>query len=269
MAGKLVDAQVESEEEGFSPVEQDNEELQAATSEDVTPDVEDLPEKYKGKSFKDLVQMHQEAEKAIGKQGNEVGELRKLVDEHIRNQLEQRQEAPKQVEEEPVDWFSDPDKAFEQRINNHPKIKEAEATVVETRKRTALERLQSNHPDMDDLLQDPQFAAWVKAKKSRQELFVRADQQYDYEAADDLFSTYKEIRGVRQETQSQSERVDKELRKEQVKQASTGAARGTNPPARKKKYRRADIMRLRQTDPERYNQMADEFLSAYREGRVI
>jgi hypothetical protein len=275
MAGQIVDAQSEFEDDdSFSPVDQDKEQLEEATSEpqetEEKDEVEDLPDKYKGKSFKDLIQMHQEAEKAIGKQGNEVGELRKLVDEHIRTQLEQRQSAPKQEpEEEPVDWFTDPDKAFDQRINNHPKIKEAEATVVASRKTSALQQLKANHPDMDDILADPQFAAWVKAKRSRQELFVRADQQYDYEAADDLFSTYKEIKGARVEVNRQAEQVDKELRKEQVKQATTGAARGTNPPARKKKYRRADIMKLRQTDPERYNQLADEFLLAYREGRVV
>ena len=36
---------------------------------------EELPEKYKGKSAKEIAEMHQQAEKLIGKQGSEVGEL--------------------------------------------------------------------------------------------------------------------------------------------------------------------------------------------------
>ena len=48
---------------------------------------EDLPEKYRGKSLKDIVFMHQEAEKALGRKGSEVGELRKVVDEYIKSQI--------------------------------------------------------------------------------------------------------------------------------------------------------------------------------------
>ena len=38
-----------------------------------------VPEKYKGKSVEELVQMHQELEKFSGKQSTEVGELRKSL----------------------------------------------------------------------------------------------------------------------------------------------------------------------------------------------
>jgi len=40
----------------------------------------ELPEKYRDKSLDDIVKMHQEAEKLIGKQAQEVGEVRKLAD---------------------------------------------------------------------------------------------------------------------------------------------------------------------------------------------
>lgn len=70
--------------------------------------------------------MHQEAEKLLGRQSSEVGELRKVVDTYIQTQLTQdTQQAPQQDEE--VDWFTDPDKAVDRAIQNHPKIKEAEA----------------------------------------------------------------------------------------------------------------------------------------------
>jgi len=45
---------------------------------------EDVPEKYRGKTPKEIIAMHQEAEKLIGKQGGEVGELRKVVDDFIK-----------------------------------------------------------------------------------------------------------------------------------------------------------------------------------------
>ena len=48
---------------------------------------EELPDKYKGKSTAEIVRMHQEAEKLLGRQSSEVGELRKVVDDYIQTQL--------------------------------------------------------------------------------------------------------------------------------------------------------------------------------------
>jgi len=53
------------------------------------PQEPEIPDKYKGKSAEELVQMHQEAEKLLGRQSSEVGELRKVVDTYIQTQLTQ------------------------------------------------------------------------------------------------------------------------------------------------------------------------------------
>ena len=50
------------------------------------PVEDDLPEKYRNKSVKDIIAMHQEDERFIGKQGGEVGDLRKVVDDFIKTQ---------------------------------------------------------------------------------------------------------------------------------------------------------------------------------------
>jgi hypothetical protein len=57
-------------------------------------------------------------------------------------------------------------------------------------------------------------------------------------------------------------------RKRQLKSASTGNARGSSEKPSRKIYRRADIIKLMQTDPDRYQQMAPEIRQAYAEGRV-
>ena len=125
-------------------------------------------------------------------------------------------------------------------------------------------QLKSKHPDMESILQDASFAEWIKGSKVRTQLFVQADQQYDYDAANELFSLWKERSQVVQQT-AQAER---EARKSSVKTASTGNARGTAEGSRRKVYRRADIIKLMRTDPERYQSMSDELLKAYAEGRV-
>ncbi|CAK0752509.1 hypothetical protein CCP3SC1AL1_190006 [Gammaproteobacteria bacterium] len=53
----------------------------------------ELPEKYREKSLDEIVRMHQEAEKLIGKQAQEVGEVRKLADELIKQNLGSRQQS--------------------------------------------------------------------------------------------------------------------------------------------------------------------------------
>jgi len=117
---------------------------------------------------------------------------------------------------------------------------------------------------MQDILKDDKFAEWIKASKIRTQLFVQADQQFDAEAADELFSLWKERKTVAQQTVQ----VEKQARKQQIKAANTGNARGSAEGSRKKVYRRADIIKLMRTDPERYQALSEEILRAYSEGRV-
>ena len=42
-----------------------------------------VPEKYKGKSLDDIVRMHQEAEKMIGRQAQEVHEVRQISEQDL------------------------------------------------------------------------------------------------------------------------------------------------------------------------------------------
>ena len=76
----LIENEVESQED-IKPEEVKLESTVEAVS-------SDIPEKYRGKSLDEVVKMHQEAEKLIGKQAQEVGEVRKLADELIKqNQI--------------------------------------------------------------------------------------------------------------------------------------------------------------------------------------
>ena len=222
-----------------------------------------IPEKYRGKSLHEVVQMHQEAEQVMSRHSAEVGELRKVVDEYI---VTQTQSAPKQnVEpESDIDYFTDPQGAVNRAIENHPKIKAAEEYSTNYKRQSALAELNNRHPDMKSILSNAKFEEWVKASKFRTQLFVQADKDYDAEAADELFSLWKEMQLVTQKTVN----AEKQVRKQQLKSANTGNARGSGEKTREKQYRRIDLIKLKNNDPARYNAMADEILKAYKEGRV-
>jgi|TARA_B100000497_G_C7629334_1_gene378189 hypothetical protein len=258
----------ERKEEELEATDQLDTQDTVETPEEEQPQQPEVPEKYHGKSVEDLVQMHQELEKFSGKQSTEVGELRKVVDDYIQTQLS-TQQAPQQQQQQDdndddVDFFVDPKTAVSRAIDNHPKIKEAQAYTQQYKQQATLAQLKSSHPEMEQILQDPKFAEWIKGSKVRTQLFVQADQAYDYDAAHELFSLWKDRNQVVQQT-AQAERA---ARKSQVKSANTGNARGTAEGSRRKVYRRADIIKLMRTDPERYQSMSDELLKAYSEGRV-
>jgi len=250
------------EDEEFSSIE-DEEGQDNPTEEPERDDEDDIPEKYKNKSVKDIVRMHQEAERAIGKQGSEVGELRRIVDDFVKAQtVTQKQQAP-EVEDE-VDFFTDPDKAIARAIEKHPKVRQAEELNEQMKRAEALANLKTAHPDFTQVVQDGSFVEWIGKSKVRQELFSRADRYYDFDAANELLSTWKE----RKQVVDQSTAVEKVQRKQAVKSASTGSTKGSGETASKKTYRRADIIELMRTNPDRYEQLAPEIMQAYAEGRV-
>jgi len=250
------------EDEEFSSIE-DEVEQDKPIEEPEQDDEDDIPEKYKNKSVKDIVRMHQEAERAIGKQGSEVGELRRIVDDFVKAQtVTQKQQAP-EVEDE-VDFFTDPDKAIARAIEKHPKVRQAEELNEQMKRAEALANLKTAHPDFTQVVQDGSFVEWIGKSKVRQELFSRADRYYDFDAANELLSTWKE----RKQVVDQSTAVEKVQRKQAVKSASTGSTKGSGETASKKTYRRADIIELMRTNPDRYQQLSDEIMQAYAEGRV-
>jgi len=255
----LIDERTEKEEDNTG------EQISQLTAEpelQETPQ-EDIPDKYKGKSTADIVRMHQEAEKLLGRQSSEVGELRSVVDNYIQTQLDTTTQTSPEPEED-VDFFSDPEKAVEKAIRNHPSIKQAEAVTQQYRQSTAQGQLQEKHPDMQAILTDSKFVDWIKSSKIRTQLFAQADAQYDYEAADELFTNWKE----RKQVVTQSAANEKASRKTAVKAASTGNAKGSGEAAKRKVYRRSDIIKLMQDNPERYLALSDEIMQAYQEGRV-
>lgn len=253
---RLIDPVEVDENEQVEDVQQEAKTEQVEASEGVA----DVPPEYQGKTQAELIKMHQEAQSRLGTQGSEVGELRRIVDDFILKQSETK--APEPAEE--VDFFADPDKAVESKIANHPAIREAQETTLRIRQEQAKQELINKHPDAQEIIQTPEFINWVKSDDIRMELLTRADQQYDSKAADNLFSQWKQIK------QSSEAAVQNEVeaRKDTVKRASTGGAKGSTEAPSKKIYRRADIIELMKTDPRRYQSMEPEIRKAYMEKRV-
>ena len=222
----------------------------------------DLPEKYRAKSLEDVVRMHQEAEKLIGKQAQEVGEVRRLADELLKQNLSSKQQRI-QEEEPEVDFFENPQKAVQATIDKHPDVLAARQAGLDFKKMQIQQKLNAEHPDYAQVVNDTGFQDWVKSSPIRLGLYARADGEFDYDSANELLPTYKELRGIKVK---ESEKADTAARTKTMKAAQVDV--GGSGESSKRVYRRADLIRLKMTDPSRYEALNDEILLAYSEGRV-
>ena len=246
-----------------NPQEQQSQEQPADDNQETGQEVEE-PQyegtKYEGKKFHEVVQMHQEIEKLVGRQSNEMGELRKIVDNFIKDKNEEVKQKPK--EERIVDFFEDPETHVDARINNNPELKEVKELLLQQKQAEVLSKIETKFPDYVQTIQDSSFISWVKDSKVRLELLQRAD-NFDFDAANELLSTWNE----RKSNVSKAQEVNDKDRKQQLKAASTGG-KGSGEPMSRKIYRRSDIVNLMMTDPDRYYANVEEFDKAYAEGRV-
>ena len=231
-----------------------------AEQQSVVADSFDLPDKYRGKNVADIVKMHQEAEKLIERQGREVGEVRKLADELIKSQLTPKREVVETPKE--VDFFENPQEAIRQQIENNPRVQAAEQYARQAQMEQARQQFVQMHPDAQQIVQDEGFRNWVSASRVRQQLFSQAD-KYDIDAANELLSTYKELKAVRQQKVKE---VDNTVRDQTLK--AVAVETGGSGESSKKVFRRADLIRLKMRDPAKYEAMQDDIMEAYSQGRV-
>ena len=222
----------------------------------------DLPEKYRAKSLEEVVRMHQEAEKLIGKQAQEVGEVRKLADELLKQNLSSKPQRIQEDEPE-VDFFENPQKAVQSTIDRHPDVVAARQAGQDFKRMQIQQKLAQDHPDYSQVVNDSEFQNWVKSSPVRLGLYAKADGEFDYDSANELLSTYKELRGVKAK---QSEQAGNAARTKSMKAAQVDV--GGSGESSKRVYRRADLIRLKMTDPGRYETLSDEIMQAYSEGRV-
>ncbi len=263
-AENLADTEVENTVQPDETLE--TLEAESETQEE-SPTTPDIPDKFSGKSVEDIVKSYQNLEQELGRKSQEIGELRQLSDSFLKAEISRNDgqtslQSENSNGETESDFFEDPSKAVNSLIENHPKFQEFQARQSQD---TSKGQLEQTHPDYIDIVQDSNFQDWVKASKFRVDLFEQAD-KYDYAAADELLTHWKE-RSMIDKTAEVKEQ-QKATRKKNLKAGKTESRVSSESTAGKKTYRRADLIRLKQNDPTRYADLADEIFNAYAEGRV-
>lgn len=269
-ASFLEEEQFDTDSSAVTTNELDDFESKQATqsqAQEAPEDTEDdLPEKYRGKTAKQIAQMHMEAEKLVGRQAQEVHSVRALADDLIKQQLKAKEttEAIKSTSSD-IDFFENPQAAIQKVIEADPTVQEARLAAQQLKAMQAQAALNQKHPDFPAIVAEPEFQQWIAQSPIRQQLFQQADKGMDVNAADELFSTYKQIK----QTRVQAVDANATETKKQTLKAAQVDAGGTGETS-KKIYRRQDILEMMRNNPERYysDSIQQELMKAYAENRV-
>lgn len=226
---------------------------------------EDIPEKYRGKSMREVIEMHQSAERVLGRQGNEMGQIRAVLDDILAKQQSQTSNAPPEPD---VDFFEDP-KAATSRIvadtlRNDPALQAMQKSLQENEKKAKAAEMARLHPDYLDVAASSDFQKWLAKDNWRVRTFQAAGQNFDTEAAASLLSMYKESANIKRSTETAA----KNQQKRKVAEASTGSGKASAETRGKPKLSREALIELKMTDPDKYMANIRQIKQAYLEGRV-
>jgi hypothetical protein len=242
---------------------------QGKTTETPAAQVTAIPDKYKDKSLEDVIAMHQNAEKLISRQGNDMAQLKQsahvLATQNRTNVNQERKQTPTTVEA----LLDNPDKTIEEAVAASPAVRQAQASaerVSALEAKLAYGDFVRKHPKYQEDIADDTFLDWVKKNPVRLTLSQRAD-ALDFNSADALWDMWSEHKDL---VSSPADRSNK------VRQVSTvkGVPSGSKG---KPVYSRSKLDELRSKahdgDQNAQAKLADRdfnerLVEAYAEGRV-
>lgn len=254
----------------FALETQDTTQVVRQPSEETTSTV---PAKYAGKTVDDLISMHQNAERRLSQQGNELGEVRKLADQLIGVRTQENTKRAEVRQPVTVDaLLADPEKVLTQTIDatagTRANAQEQRLQNLETS--VAQRDFTSRYPTAQADTNNPDFIEWIKKNPLRTQLAASAYNN-DYNAANNLWSLWEEHKGDHGRVET------RQAQRKQTVQNATTTRGGSSEGAPAKTYSRVKLMELRAQVadgvPAAVTRWNDEkfqagLIEAYRNGQV-
>jgi len=249
------------------PITETQEVVTEIQNEETQQPESEIPAKYAGKTMAEVIKMQQEAESLMSRQADELGQQRKLMQSLIDVKNRATEAAPP---EEPVaqedNFFDDPVNAVNKAIENHPDVIKAREERMGNVQKHNLDSLDKAYPDWQETVKNSGFQKFIGDSATRTEMFRKADSEYRSDLAIELFDWYSQTKmssATQEAVAEEKSKVEKAMKLTSSESRSSGDSVGG-----KKVYRRADLINLQITDPNRYASLADEIHSAYADGRV-
>ncbi len=225
-----------------------------------------IPEKFVGKSIEDVITSYQNLEQDHGRKSNEIGELRKLTDDILRQKVDpvSKQETSQSNEVGFDELIEDPQAAIDKVLSTNPRLAALEANIQTNAQASAHTAILERHEDADTVVASPEFQQWLMENPGRQRSFADASNNLDIDMADAMLDIYKSSKESK--TKEAVETRDTNA-KESLKKA-TNEKGSRHSGSRKPVYQRKELIHMKVTDPQRWESMSDDIREAYAEGRV-
>jgi hypothetical protein len=234
----------------------------------------ELPERFKGKTAEEIARSYVELETLNSRQAQNLGQMRKTVDELLALQLQNgpqtRQEKPDTKPVTVDDLYERPDEAIRTvaREETDTRVQKLEKELQQERFERAKKAFSEQFPKWEDDVHNPDFISWIHTKPYRVALARRADSG-DWSAAEELFGTYYDHLEV------SSKKKQKEERKQKIKEVSLESP-GAEVPEQVETFSRSALLEKRLA-AKRGDRNADFWLRtnaeriaiAYEEGRIV
>lgn len=240
-----------------------------------TEDAPELPEKYRGKTAQEIVEMHQNSERRLGQLQNEVGQLRGLVQDlaQVQRVASPPMEEPRDVDLTGDDLLTDPVGSIRKVVQSQqPRQEPAPDPTAEIDVKVETGALYSDFPDLDEIVLSEGFQEYANRTASRQRDVQLAAQNNGLEAiaaARRLLEGYQDY----QEYAQRPAEEEKPAPRDPVAEARAvanepGHARAVSP---QNTIHESDVIAMINSDPEKYRSPSfqKELLAAIREGRYI
>jgi len=249
---------------------------------------DDVPEKYRGKSARELLDVVVNQDSHIGRQGQELGTLRNQVGT-LQGQVEtalrlregnhdSRVDVGTEEELDDNAFIINPRDAVSKTVQRE--TREQENRLARLEQQAAAIDFGRRYPTAQTDLEDPAFVDFVQRSQVRQGLAQRAfadRDAIDYGAAEELWDLYEDFKSFQpqgqatpnNETASQ-EAVSQEPTKQAPQMVTTGSS-GDVGGSHKPTYSQAALNRMQAEQPDLYwaNDTQRKINEARAEGRVL
>lgn len=229
---------------------------------------DDVPDKYRGKSIADIIEMHRNAERELGRKANELHEYKQLSGSIVERQLKQPKsdEVPTQSKAD-IDLDSlleKPAEVINSILESHPVLKQLQESVQVQQRAAKEDAFFKKYPNAKQIVGTEHFQEWVSASPVRTKMLREAHYNYDFEMGGELLDLYSQIHAV-----ALAEATEKRNSDAAKIEGSARGSSSSGKAKRQKIYSKEQVIKLMQSDPYRYQQLCEGDLGkAFEEGRV-
>jgi len=237
----------------------------------------DVDPRFAGKSTSDIVNMYKNLESHSGRLASQLGETKQALNQVIlekrSNDIRQNSPQRESIKIQPTDLMTNPTEAIDRlisdRMSQNSEVSAVKQRIAELEAQLSNTTFVTRHPNAQDVTVDPAFQAWVAKTPLRQKLNANAAAG-NMDAADALLTEWDSAKPTASVTTATT-RAQEAAQRLSLESSNTGSESGHGPNRSARTFKRQDIIRLRQTNPDLYESDAyqKEIMRAYRENRVV